>query len=660
MTLPTIVTPTAEWRQNADGTWTPYPVSGGSGAKGEDGTGIVIKGQVANHASLPATGNTPGDGWITTDTGHLWTWDGSTWVDCGPVQGPPGPTGPPGATGATGPTGATGSQGPKGDTGATGSQGPQGVKGDTGSTGPKGDTGATGATGPQGPQGIPGVAGISTDPGNTAILGSDGLVYVPVSGSGLYVPIAGGTMTGNLVMKRDTAGTAGARILLGEVHDAHGWAEIRPIDDGTTHGGMRLLGFGAGADPATGGYTGLTIQPSGDTPDNGLTSVWGQLLAMSHFTVSKGLLGATLFRVDGLTGDVTTYRAPDGLSGATIYVGGKGHSKGWGEIRGRVVATNGGLQLLAFPPGSTGDDGKGYTGLVVTTDAASNNKGVTQVWGKFVILDPDDLTVRYTIDPDTGDITATGKVASAGASYVSGSSILNATAADARYDASGAASSAVTAHVAASDPHPVYTTATEASALDTSAIAAHVALADPHPVYLTAAEGDAAYDAINAASSSMSSHTGAADPHSQYLTATEGNAAYVAKGNPSAFTKYTSNSATSSGTTPLQIGNVAIVCDGVHNVKITYSWYALTKSASADTYLIQLKDPSGTVVAAQVLPAGTTTVPGGTITGVTDSVPASGARAFTCELVRTSGTGTINTVAGATSPGRIMVEQWGQ
>jgi hypothetical protein len=38
----------------------------------------------------------PGDGYITQDTGHLWTWSGSGWVDCGQIVGPAGPAGPAG------------------------------------------------------------------------------------------------------------------------------------------------------------------------------------------------------------------------------------------------------------------------------------------------------------------------------------------------------------------------------------------------------------------------------------------------------------------------------------------------------------------------------------------------------------------------------------
>jgi len=136
--------------------------NGTKGDKGDPGTGVVIKGSVPDSGALPPTGNQPGDGWIAADTGHLWVWDGDSWVDAGLIQGPPGatgpmgPPGPQGIQGVPGPTGPTGATGPQGPIGNTGPQGPQGIKGDTGATGP------TGATGSQGPQGIQGIKG---DPG---------------------------------------------------------------------------------------------------------------------------------------------------------------------------------------------------------------------------------------------------------------------------------------------------------------------------------------------------------------------------------------------------------------------------------------------------------------------------------------------------------------
>lgn len=107
--------------------------------RGADGTSVTIKGSVPTSADLPASGNTVGDGYITDDTGHLWTWtDALTWVDAGEIRGPVGPSGPPGPAG---PVGDPGPQGPIGPSGPVGDDGPPGPAGPVGETGPKGDTG---------------------------------------------------------------------------------------------------------------------------------------------------------------------------------------------------------------------------------------------------------------------------------------------------------------------------------------------------------------------------------------------------------------------------------------------------------------------------------------------------------------------------------------
>lgn len=128
----------------------PQGEQGVPGAKGEDGTGVNIKGAVDTSASLPPTGE-EGDAYITNDTGNLWIWDADQgrFVDTGAQikgpQGDPGPKGDPG-TAATVTVGTT-STGDAG-TDATVTNGgttsaailnftiPRGEKGDTGATGP--------------------------------------------------------------------------------------------------------------------------------------------------------------------------------------------------------------------------------------------------------------------------------------------------------------------------------------------------------------------------------------------------------------------------------------------------------------------------------------------------------------------------------------------
>jgi len=212
---------------------------GADGAPGKDGTSVQIVGSVPTAASLP-TNLTPadaGDGYITTDNGHLHVWSGTAWTDVGTITGPPGPTGPQGPKGNTGNTGSTGpqgsqgnagAQGPKGDPGPTGNtgsqgiQGPPGTAGSTGAQGPQGaqgPAGADGVAGPQGPQGPKGDAGsgvtikgtITTWPPPTQIAGDMYLLGSPVP-AGAPSPATGTKSPGDGVVYSGTA-----------------WANVGPI-----------------------------------------------------------------------------------------------------------------------------------------------------------------------------------------------------------------------------------------------------------------------------------------------------------------------------------------------------------------------------------------------------------------------------------------------
>jgi uncharacterized coiled-coil protein SlyX len=94
--------------------------------------------------------------------------------------------------------------GPPGSQGVPGPAGADSVV--PGPQGPAGPAGADGAAGTQGPAGAPGPAGpsaVSTDAGNTAVLGTDSLIFVPVStGSG-----GGGYTSGPLFATGDIGGT---------------------------------------------------------------------------------------------------------------------------------------------------------------------------------------------------------------------------------------------------------------------------------------------------------------------------------------------------------------------------------------------------------------------------------------------------------------------
>jgi hypothetical protein len=145
--------------------------AGLTGATGPQGQGILIKGTVPTAASLPSTGNTNGDLWIALDTGHGWAWNGSAWVDTGPIQGPPGAQGPQGLTGPQGNPGAASTvPGPPGPPGAAstvpGPPGTNGIDGAPGSTGPAG-TAATATAGTT-TTGAPGTAANVVNTGSSS------------------------------------------------------------------------------------------------------------------------------------------------------------------------------------------------------------------------------------------------------------------------------------------------------------------------------------------------------------------------------------------------------------------------------------------------------------------------------------------------------------
>ena len=58
---------------------------------GSDGTSVNILGAVDSESELPATGNSPGDGYLIN--GVLFVWNGTGWENVGNIQGPQGPQG---------------------------------------------------------------------------------------------------------------------------------------------------------------------------------------------------------------------------------------------------------------------------------------------------------------------------------------------------------------------------------------------------------------------------------------------------------------------------------------------------------------------------------------------------------------------------------------
>lgn len=91
---------------------------GDQGEPGVQGTGINIRGALANITALNALSGpfTSGDGYILNSTQHLNIWNGTAWSDVGVIAGP---QGIPGVAGATGPTGPRGLSGASSVAGAT-------------------------------------------------------------------------------------------------------------------------------------------------------------------------------------------------------------------------------------------------------------------------------------------------------------------------------------------------------------------------------------------------------------------------------------------------------------------------------------------------------------------------------------------------------------
>lgn len=180
--------------------------SGSTGVQGASGTGVNIAGSTGVSPPSGATG--VGVGIITSDTGHLWVYNGSSWVDAGNITGPTGATGIAGATGTQGASGvgATGAAGASGADstipGATGPAGATGTQGASGISGASGYVGSDGATGPAGASGAAGAGlGITNDIStNTSYYpamydvstGTPSAVYV--SDTSLYFNPATGTL----------------------------------------------------------------------------------------------------------------------------------------------------------------------------------------------------------------------------------------------------------------------------------------------------------------------------------------------------------------------------------------------------------------------------------------------------------------------------------
>jgi hypothetical protein len=350
----------------ATGSTGPVGASGLQGASGLGGAAaITIVGSVATSTDLnPSYSGAAGDGYITVDTGHVWVWDGASWIDAGAIAGASGA----GGNGATGPRGATGLSGASGIAGASGSAGSQGASG-VGASGIHGASGI-GATGIQGPAGASGVGGAgsgatgaSGTAGASGISGASGTAGASgISGASGYIGHDGATGTQGA---SGSTGLTGATGVGGSVSQWEALPKSYNQYDIVSFQGN--LYYWVSASPGN-----STSNPSIDTiswqvatgSGNGATGATG----VSNVAGATGTQGAS--GINGSTG----VQGIQGASGATGYQGASGSTglTGASGYVGHDGATGiQGSDGASGPQGSTGIRGaSGSTGLTGATGAA--------------------------------------------------------------------------------------------------------------------------------------------------------------------------------------------------------------------------------------------------------------------------------------------------
>ena len=295
--------------QGVQGTRGQLGIDGTQGTQGTSGTSVQIQGSVTLNTDLPGWPNSYsgsiGDGYIVTDTGNLWVWNGSSWDDVGNITGPQGAQGADGPIGTQGLAGIGGIQGLQGTDGSQGTQGTQGFFGPQGVQGPSdGATGAQGIAGLQGAQGTQGIQGFA---GNNGTQGAQGFIGSQgVSGPGGLQGLQGSTGTGS----QGTIGAQGTTGIQGDTGGAQGAQGTDGLQGAIgVQGATGTQGPSDGADGAQG-----TQGPSGPQGTDGTQGATGA--GTQGATGAQGTDGTQ--GVQGITGTQGTAAA--GVNGKILQV----------------------------------------------------------------------------------------------------------------------------------------------------------------------------------------------------------------------------------------------------------------------------------------------------------------------------------------------------
>jgi hypothetical protein len=231
-----------------------------------------------------------GDSVFVDETKDFYVWNGSKWINVGPIKGDIGFTGSQGDIGYTGSRGMgfTGSQG------YTGSQGERGTRGFTGSVGFVGSIGFTGSQGERGYAGSRGFTGFVGSQGDTGLAGNQGeFGYTGSQGEFGYTGSRGFT---GFVGSQGIIGFTGSRGFTGSQGFAGSQGELGYTGSQGARGGRGYVGS-QGSD----GVTGFT----GSQGDTGFTGSQGD----TGFVGSQGELG------------YTGSQGPQGLPGEASAIG---------------------------------------------------------------------------------------------------------------------------------------------------------------------------------------------------------------------------------------------------------------------------------------------------------------------------------------------------